>query len=79
MSVSIRLSRGGRKNNPLYRVVAMDSRKAATARCIEVLGTYNPKLDAKEGLKLKKDSYDHWVKVGAQASTRIANLVAELA
>lgn len=75
MSVSIRLSRGGRRNSPLYRVVAIDSRSSRDARCIEVLGTYNPHLDAKTGLKLKSDRYDFWIKQGAQPSERISHLV----
>ena len=44
MAVRIRLSRGGSKKRPFYRVVAADQRAPRDGRFIEKLGTYNPLL-----------------------------------
>src|SRR6476661_3086686 len=54
MAVAIRLSRGGSKKRPYYRIVVADSRNARDGRFIEKVGTYNPLLakDAPERVKL---------------------------
>ncbi len=44
MAVRIRLSRGGSKKRPFYRVVAADQRAPRDGKFIEKLGTYNPLL-----------------------------------
>ena len=44
MALAIRLSRGGAKKRPYYRIVVADSRRARDGRFIEKLGTYNPLL-----------------------------------
>ena len=44
MALAIRLSRGGRKNRPFYRIVVADKRMPRDGRYIERLGTYNPLL-----------------------------------
>ena len=46
--VIIRLSRGGAKHRPFYRVVVIDSRKARNGACIETLGYFNPLSSEKE-------------------------------
>ncbi len=48
MALSIRLSRGGSKKRPYYRIVVADARSPRDGRFIEKIGTYNPLL-AKEG------------------------------
>lgn len=71
--VKIRLSRGGTKKLPFYRVVVTDSRSCRDGRFIETLGTWDP--CAGEGkLVLNKVRYDHWVKQGASPSDMVAAL-----
>ena len=73
MAVAIRLSRGGSKKRPYYRIVVADSRNARDGRFIEKGGTYNPLLakDSPERVKLDTDRIQHWLGVGAQPSDRV--------
>lgn len=73
MALSIRLSRGGAKKRPYYRIVVADSRAPRDGRFIEKLGTYNPLLakDSPERVKLDSDRISHWLSVGAQPSDRV--------
>jgi small subunit ribosomal protein S16 len=73
MAVSIRLSRGGAKKRPYYRIVVADSRNARDGRFIEKVGTYNPLLakDSPDRVKLDTDRIQHWLGVGAQPSDRV--------
>src|SRR5947209_12595144 len=73
MSVAIRLSRGGAKKRPDYRIVVADSRSPRDGRFIEKVGTYNPLLakDSPERVKLDADRITHWLSVGAQPSDRV--------
>ena len=73
MAVAIRLSRGGSKKRPYYRIVVADSRNARDGRFIEKVGTYNPLLakDPPERVKLDTDRISHWLSVGAQPSDRV--------
>ena len=63
MAVAIRLSRGGAKKRPYYRIVVADSRNARDGRFIEKVGTYNPLLakDSPERVKLDADRIRHWL------------------
>jgi small subunit ribosomal protein S16 len=73
MAVAIRLSRGGSKKRPYYRIVVADSRNARDGRFIEKVGTYNPLLakDSPDRVKLDADRIQHWLGVGAQPSDRV--------
>ena len=73
MAVAIRLSRGGSKKRPYYRIVVADSRNARDGRFIEKIGTYNPLLakDSPERVKIDADRVAHWLSVGAQPSDRV--------
>jgi small subunit ribosomal protein S16 len=73
MAVAIRLSRGGSKKRPYYRIVVADSRNARDGRFIEKVGTYNPLLakDSPERVKLDNERISHWLSVGAQPSDRV--------
>ena len=73
MAVAIRLSRGGSKKRPYYRIVVADSRNARDGRFIEKVGTYNPLLakDSPERVKLDTDRISHWLSVGARPSDRV--------
>src|SRR3954469_11220088 len=73
MALAIRLTRGGAKKRPYYRIVVADSRSPRDGRFIEKLGTYNPLLakDSPERVKLDADRIQHWLGVGAQPSDRV--------
>jgi small subunit ribosomal protein S16 len=72
MSVAIRFSRQGKKKSPFYRIVAADKRCARDGRFIELLGTYHPITKV---LKLDKERFDKWRKVGAKASGTLAAVI----
>ncbi len=74
MSLKIRLSRGGAKKRPFYRIVVADSRSPRDGRFIERVGTYNPMVprDHPERVVLKEDRIKHWISVGAQPTDRVA-------
>ena len=74
--VVLRLSRGGSRKAPFYRVVAADKRKPLKGRFLEVLGTCNPLARGKEPcLTLKMDRIEHWLQHGAQPSDRVQSLI----
>ena len=78
MSLKIRMSRGGAKKRPYYRIVVADSRMARDGRFIEKVGSYNPMLakDSPERVKLDQERIKHWLGVGAQPSERVARFLA---
>lgn len=77
MALSIRLSRGGSKKRPYYRIVVADARSPRDGRFIEKIGTYNPLLakDSPERIKLDGDRAKHWLGVGAQPTDRVARFL----
>ena len=77
MAVSIRLSRGGSKKRPYYKIVVADARSPRDGRFIERIGSYNPLLakDNPERVKLDVERAKHWVEVGAQPSDRVARFL----
>ena len=77
MSLSIRLSRGGSKKRPYYRVVVADARSPRDGRFIEKIGTYNPLLakDSPERIKVDAERAAHWLKMGAQPTDRVARFL----
>ena len=74
MALSMRLSRGGRKARPFYRIVVADKRMPRDGRYIERLGTYNPLLakDDDNRVNLNEDRIKHWLGEGAEPSYRVA-------
>ncbi len=77
MATSIRLSRGGSKKRPYYKIVVADSRSPRDGRFIERIGSYNPLLgkDNPERVKLDVERAKHWVSVGAQPTDRVARFL----
>ena len=71
--VSIRLSRGGKKKKPFYRIVAADSRAPRDGKFLEILGYYNPVVEPKE-IKINTERMDYWIGVGGQMSQTVENL-----
>ncbi len=75
--VTIRLTRRGAKNQPFYHVVVTDSRKRQGGSSLELVGYFNPVARGKDTrLKLDLERIDHWLRVGAQVSDRVRQLVA---
>ena len=77
MAISLRLSRGGSKKRPYYRIVVADARSPRDGKFIEKIGTYNPLLakdDAKR-IVLDGDRAKYWLGVGAQPTDRVARFL----
>ena len=77
MAIALRLSRGGAKKRPYYRIVAADSRYPRDGRYLEQIGTYNPLLakDDEKRVTLNEDRAKYWLGVGAQPSDRVARFL----
>ena len=77
--LKLRLSRGGTKKRPVYKVVVADSRFARDGRFIEKVGFFNPLLpkEKKEIIGLKAERIKYWLSQGAQPTTRVARLLGE--
>ncbi|MFZ4747676.1 MAG: 30S ribosomal protein S16, partial [Sphingomonas sp.] len=77
MAVSIRLSRGGSKKRPYYRIVVADARSPRDGNFIERLGSYNPLLakDDANRVVLNTERAQHWLSVGAQPTDRVARFL----
>lgn len=77
MSISIRLSRGGAKKRPYYRIVVANSRSPRDGKYLEQIGTYNPLLakDSPERVKLNDERARYWLGVGAQPTDRVARFL----
>ena len=77
MSVALRLSRGGSKKRPFYRIVAADVRSPRDGRYLERLGTYNPmrKKDDPERIVINKDRAKYWLSVGAKPTDRVTKFL----
>ncbi|MGI8431380.1 MAG: 30S ribosomal protein S16 [Chthoniobacterales bacterium] len=74
MSVSIRLRREGTKNRPYYKVVVADGRSPRDGKFIEIIGTYDPKVEGHNST-LKVDRVEHWMSQGAQPSDTVRSLL----
>ncbi len=77
MATAIRLSRGGNKKRPYYRIVVADSRSPRDGKYLEQIGTYNPLLakDDADRVRLNEDRARYWVGVGAQPTDRVARFL----
>ncbi|MBT6254078.1 30S ribosomal protein S16 [Candidatus Uhrbacteria bacterium] len=72
--LSIRLSRIGKKKQPIYRVIVTEKRRDPYGKFLEILGNYDPRSTDKK-LTLKEDRVSHWLSVGAQPSDTVKNLL----
>jgi len=77
MAIAIRLSRGGAKKRPYYRIVVSDVRSPRDGKYLEQIGTYNPVLakDSPERVKINEDRARYWLGVGAQPTDRVARFL----
>ena len=74
MAVKLRLMRMGKKKQPTYRVVAADARSPRDGRFIEIVGTYQPRLDPSV-INIDNEKAVAWLKQGAQPTERVEKLL----
>jgi small subunit ribosomal protein S16 len=76
MAVVIRLQRTGKPKQAYYRVVAIEKSRGAAGKPLEVIGSYDPRVEiAGKKVQLKADRYEHWIKNGALPSETVETLV----
>ena len=77
--LKIRLSMGGTKKRPVYKVVVADSRFPRDGRFIEKIGFFNPLIpkDKKERMSLDAERVKYWLGQGAQPTIRVARILGE--
>ena len=72
--VKIRLRRMGAKKAPYYRVVVADSRDPRDGKCIEEIGTYNPRTDPAT-IQIDMERAKYWISNGAQPTDTVRGLL----
>jgi small subunit ribosomal protein S16 len=77
MAVKLRLTRVGSKKNPIYRVVAADSRSPRDGKFIEIVGRYNPRSEPSL-IDLDEAKVRGWLEKGAQPTESVARLLKEV-
>jgi len=77
--LKIRLSMGGVKKRPVYKIVIADSRFPRDGRFIEKVGFFNPLLPKtkKERINLQVDRIKHWISKGAKPTLRVSRILGE--
>jgi small subunit ribosomal protein S16 len=80
MSLSIRLTRGGAKKRPFYRIVVAESRFARDGRFVERIGSYNPMLTKEDPNRvlIEVERAKHWLSKGALPTERVQHFFAKL-
>ncbi len=75
--LKLRLSMGGTKKRPVYKIVVADSRFPRDGRFIEKLGYFNPLLpkDKKDRVGLESERIKYWLSQGAKPTTRVARIL----
>ena len=75
----IRLSMGGVRKRPVYKIVIADSRYPRDGKFIEKIGSYNPLLpkDKKERIKVEAERVKYWMSKGAQPTLRVSRILGE--
>ena len=74
MAVKLRLARVGSKKNPIYRVVAADSRSPRDGKFLDIVGRYNPQTDPST-IVLDEAKVKDWLGKGAQPTGAVAKLL----
>ena len=74
MAIKLRLTRVGSKKNPIYRVVAADSRSPRDGRFLEIVGRYNPQTNPST-IELDDEKIRGWLGKGAQPTEAVARLI----
>ena len=74
MAVKLRLTRVGSKKNPIYRIVAADSRSPRDGKFLEIVGRYNPQTEPST-IEFDEERIRHWLSKGAQPSNTVQRLL----
>lgn len=74
--LKIRLSRVGKKNSPIFRLVVAEKSRAVKREYIEILGLYKP-TEKENKFQCKKDRVEFWIGQGAQPSETVNNLLCD--
>ena len=74
MAVKLRLTRVGSKKNPVYRIVAADSRSPRDGKFLEIVGRYNPQTEPST-IELDEAKVKDWLAKGAQPTEPVAKLL----
>ena len=74
MAVKLRLTRVGSKKNPIYRIVAADSRSPRDGKFIEIIGRYNPQSEPSL-IEIDEDKARSWLQKGAQPTEPVSRLL----
>src|SRR5689334_23530993 len=74
LAVKLRLTRVGSKKNPVYRIVAADSRSPRDGKFLEIVGRYNPQTDPST-IDIDEERVRDWLSKGAQPSDTVARLL----
>ena len=74
MAVKLRLTRVGSKKNPVYRIVAADSRSPRDGKFLEIVGRYNPQTDPST-IELNDEKVKAWLDKGAQPTESVRRLL----
>lgn len=77
MALKIRLARGGSHKRPFYKIVVAENSSPRDGKFVERIGFYNPLLpkDKEQRLVLKTERVEHWLKIGAKPTDRVARLL----
>jgi len=77
MALKIRLSRGGSKKRPFYKIVVAEALSPRDGKFIERLGSYNPMVakDHAERIVLNVERAKYWISKGAQPTLRVAKML----
>ena len=80
MALKIRLSRGGAKKRPFYRIVVAEASAPRDGRYVERVGHYNPMVakDNDQRLIINGDRVKHWLGLGAQPTERVQKLLSSV-
>jgi small subunit ribosomal protein S16 len=74
LAVKLRLTRVGSKKNPVYRIVAADSRSPRDGKFLEIVGRYNPQTDPST-IEFDEERVRDWLSKGAQPSGTVQRLL----
>ena len=77
--LKIRLSMGGVRKRPVYKIVVADSRAPRDGRFVEKIGLFNPLLpkDKKERIKVEAERVKYWIGKGAKPTLRVSRILGE--
>ncbi|MCC7522535.1 30S ribosomal protein S16 [Candidatus Uhrbacteria bacterium] len=74
--LTIRLTRVGKKKQPLYRFIISEKARDPWGKALEILGSYNPRM-VPPAVTLEKERIQYWISKGAQTSDTVHNILVD--